>query len=313
MKIKHTFTLHHHEITALLLAGVLVISCSGCSSSGSNSNNTQSSADSEATTSVTPTENPADILRSFTNDSSLWEYLEKTYPQVTMEDVESGQYTGQYVIIDSCAKNVKVTDYKYVSCDMFFSTSNGQYKEKDLWACFFGDEDLQKYGCVSGQQCLANMQDGQMLRACYYVNSDNSFGPMKMLAIKTLQRETNVSVDPPESNSADSRLYNASIITADVLNGSGNEVIGQRAYIIFPKSALSEITADAFTQFVNSNVKDNGYNWFSIICDDGTGINFAGNTYSFATYGIMDNNGCIAKPIGYITITENGCTYETAN
>lgn len=312
MKSKHLFT-PPHKITALFLLGALVLSCSGCSGSGSNSSNTQSSADSETATSVTPTEEPADILHSFTNDSSLWEYLESTYPQVTMEDIESGQYNGQYVIIDSYAQNVKVTDYDYVSCDMFFPLSGGQYKQKDLWACFFGDEDLQKYGCVSGQQCLANMQDGQTFRACYYVNSDNSFGPMNMLAIKTLQGEASAPVDPQENNSADGRLRNASIFTADVHNGSGNEVIGQRAYIIFPKSALSEITVDAFVQFVNSNVKDSGYNWFSIICDDGTGINFAGNTYLFATYGNMDNEGSITNPIGYITITENSCTYEVAN
>ena len=96
---------------------------------------------------------------------------------------------------------------------------------------------------------------------------------MNMLAIKLLE---DPAINTPEnSNSADStggRLENATIFTADIFNGSGTEVIGQRAYIILPKSALKEITESEYSVFLDSKVKDSGYNWFSIICDDGTGI-----------------------------------------
>ena len=94
------------------------------------------------------------------------------------------------------------------------------------------------------------------------------------------------------------------------MNGFGTEVIGQRAYIIIPKDDLKNVTENEFSEFVNSNIKGKGYNWFTITCDDGMGINFAGDLSSFATYGKVDNEGSITEPIGYITLTENGYIYE---
>ncbi len=36
-----------------------------------------------------------------------------------------------------------------------------------------------------------------------------------------------------------------------------------------------------------------GYNWFTIICDDGTGINFVGSNTNVIEYGKLDDEGRI--------------------
>lgn len=128
---------------------------------------------------------------AFKDEKSLWDYLESTYPIVTQDDIDSGQYTGQYVIIDSYAKEVDIQEsLEYITCDMYFLQSDGSYKKTSLWACFYGDEDLREHGFISGKEYLIGMQDGDTLRGCYKINSDNSFGPMGMLAIKKTDADT---------------------------------------------------------------------------------------------------------------------------
>lgn len=307
MKSKYMFT----PRKIITLSGIITISLllSGCSAS-TDIIQTQESEASALQITETATNPETDHLSSFNSEGDLWDYLESTYPITSVDAVNSGQYANNYVIMDSIVQNVSIDQItSYVKCDMYFTTSTGESHQK-YFACFYTEEDLQKYGCISGQQYLSSMQNGDVFRICYYINSDNSFGAMNMLAIKRTANGETPATEAPASNSADSRLKNATVFTADVYNGTGTEIIGQRAYIIFPKDALKEITAEGYSQFLGSTVKDSGYNWFSIICDDGTGINFAGSMSSFATYGEVDSEGCITKPIGYITLSENGYVYE---
>ena len=95
--------------------------------------------------------------QKFTNEDALWEYLEKTYPTVTSTDIESGDYTGKYAIITSIARNVDVQPtIDYVTCDMYFHSRDEKYVLDGLWC------------------------------TCYYINSDNSYGAMNMLAIRKI-------------------------------------------------------------------------------------------------------------------------------
>ena len=59
----------------------------------------------------------------------------------------------------------------------------------------------------------------------------------------------------------------------------------------------------------NEVVKDSGYNWVTISCGDGTGIQFQGSLSYLATYGTLDNEGCIVDAIGTIMLQEDG-TYK---
>lgn len=104
----------------------------------------------------------------------------------------------------------------------------------------------------------------------------------------------------------------ATVKTAAVMNGFGNEKIGTRAYIEISKEELKTITVEQYSEFVDTVVKDSGYNWFTIFCDDGTGICFAGSMGSFSEYGNLDSDGSIIETIGYITVTDDGYSYEPA-
>jgi len=108
-------------------------------------------------------------------------------------------------------------------------------------------------------------------------------------------------------------LLDCKVKTEDVKSGSG-DVIGQRAYISILKSELVDLTAENFAEFAETVVKDSGYNWFTIKCDDGTGIVFPGSMYYVGDYGKLDDDGAILESYGTITLDESGSyTYEQAD
>lgn len=125
--------------------------------------------------------------QKFSNEDALWEYLEKTYPTVTSTDIESGDYAGKYAIITSIARNVDVEpNIDYVTCDMYYRSGDNTYTLDKLWCTFYDDEDMEKYGCISGADYLASMKNDDLVEACYYINSDNSYGAMNILAIRKI-------------------------------------------------------------------------------------------------------------------------------
>ena len=101
-------------------------------------------------------------------------------------------------------------------------------------------------------------------------------------------------------------------IVTDLKSGNG-DVVGQRAHIRIMKSQLEEITEENFREFAESVVKDSGYNWVSIICDDGTGICFTGSNAIHADYGTIDDDGTVPAPFGSIDLTEGGTYVYTEN
>jgi len=107
-------------------------------------------------------------------------------------------------------------------------------------------------------------------------------------------------------------LLDCDVKTEDVKSGSG-DVIGQRAYISVLKSQLSDLTAENFAEFAESVVKDSGYNYFTIKCDDGTGIVFDGSDVTVPVYGTLDGDGRVADTAGFIKQGADGAyTYEQA-
>lgn len=116
--------------------------------------------------------------------------------------------------------------------------------------------------------------------------------------------------DAQNTSKSENPLMKASFETADVKNGTGDKVIGKRGYVKINKSDLKTITNEQFTEFANAKVKDSGLNWVSIICEDGTGISFAGSISYVADYGTIDAEGRITKQIGVIMLEEGGYTYE---
>lgn len=107
-------------------------------------------------------------------------------------------------------------------------------------------------------------------------------------------------------------LTDYDLIVKDVKSGSG-DVIGEYAYIRIMKKQLEEIAEENYKEFAESVVKDSGYNWVAILCDDGTGICFPGSMYYVADYGKQDADGSILESYGTITLNESGgYTYDKA-
>lgn len=121
--------------------------------------------------------------------------------------------------------------------------------------------------------------------------------------------ETPAPTSSPETPAAepvvavsDNPFLVAEFEVVDVLSGSGNNVLGERGYIEVAKSDLPDFSSDEFSQFfsefVNKRVKDQSYNWVSVIFDDDTGFCFISSADYWATYGDLDEFGRITDPLG---------------
>ena len=100
------------------------------------------------------------------------------------------------------------------------------------------------------------------------------------------------------------------ILTSCGLDGKITSISESKgAYTVYyGGSSLDVVLSDGAVETV---VKDSGYNWVAILCDDGTGICFPGSMYYVGTYGKQDTDGSILEDYGAITLDENGgYTYE---
>lgn len=118
-------------------------------------------------------------------------------------------------------------------------------------------------------------------------------------------------VTPAPSSTPLNLLLAANVHVNDVMNGTKTEKIGQRAHINMRKSDATAASMEEFTAFVQEKVRDSGYNWWSILFEDGTGICFPASSSSAASYGEVDEEGCITQVEGDIFLASGtkGYTY----
>ena len=123
-----------------------------------------------------------------------------------------------------------------------------------------------------------------------------------------LSAEDNSSIQP---NATFNPLLNAQVVTAPVKSGDNSKVLGTYAYISISKDILKSVTLEQFTEFAQTVVDNSGYNWFSIICEDGTGICFSSCDIYYPSYGKLDTDGAITDGYGDITwdFDTNSYTY----
>lgn len=101
-------------------------------------------------------------------------------------------------------------------------------------------------------------------------------------------------------------LMDYKLTVENVLNGSGDTVIGEYAFIRITDEEFEKITPDILKEFAENVVNDSGYNWVAIMTSSDTGICFTGSDVSFATYGKMDKDGSILEAIGMWTLDADG-------
>ena len=123
-----------------------------------------------------------------------------------------------------------------------------------------------------------------------------------------LSAEDNSSVQSDADSS--NPLLNAQVVTATVKSGDNSKTLGTYAYISIAKDILKTVTLEQFTEFAQTVVDNSGYNWFSIICEDGTGICFSGSDIYYPSYGKLDTDGAITDGYGDITWDFNTNSYS---
>ena len=116
-----------------------------------------------------------------------------------------------------------------------------------------------------------------------------------------------VSEEPEKAETAQAESINV-LMTAPVTEHEEKNDT-KWAEVVVDKELLKATMNEEFAEFCNEVVKDSGYNWVTISCGDGTGIQFQGSLSYLATYGTLDNEGCIVDAIGTIMLQEDG-TYK---
>ena len=106
-------------------------------------------------------------------------------------------------------------------------------------------------------------------------------------------------------------LMDYELTLKDVMNGTGDTVIGQCAYIRVSEKQLEEMTADHLREFAENRVEGSGYNWVSIIVTGGNGICFPGSDPAFAEYGKLDEDGSLLESVGtWMQQSDGSYTYS---
>ena len=124
----------------------------------------------------------------------------------------------------------------------------------------------------------------------------------------TTNSDNTVSTDSEISNI----LLSKQVRTADVMNGLGDTVIGQRAYIEVTSGEMTSLTLEQFQEFANTVVKNFDGNYFSIIATDSQkAIFFPASDITIIQYGNVNDNGMLDEVTGYILLQDDGSyTYE---
>lgn len=104
-------------------------------------------------------------------------------------------------------------------------------------------------------------------------------------------------------------LNSLELQTKNVMNGSGTQPLGKRAYVELSTEEFEAITSDELVRFAREKVDGSGYNWVSILCFDGRGLVFTGSEITFASYGTVDDMGRIESVSGYIKLSGDAYIY----
>lgn len=107
-----------------------------------------------------------------------------------------------------------------------------------------------------------------------------------------------------------STFSNLSIQTEDVYDATGSEIIGERGFAFLSKEALSAMTPSEYYSFYETTLKDSTYLWFSLICEDGSGLFVPDCSDGSACFCSLDEMGRRETAFGYLYIEGDSCVYR---
>lgn len=133
-------------------------------------------------------------------------------------------------------------------------------------------------------------------------------GIIVLLLIGAVSGNGNTSNNVETTTSANV-LMTSELKVVDVMNGFGDTVLGQRAYIEITDAELTALTLEDFQEFANDIVKDSGYRCVTIITDSGKAIFFPASSIIIAEYGKIGEEGLLSEVLGFIQLQDDGSTY----
>ena len=103
-------------------------------------------------------------------------------------------------------------------------------------------------------------------------------------------------------------LMDSELKEKSIRNDNGT-VVGTYAYISVSNKVLSELTEYNLKKFISERVDGSNYSWISIVATDNTGIQFAGASTVYGSYGKMDDMYKVTEEYGTVELQQDG-TYK---
>lgn len=298
-KTSNFILIHPFSVVLVLCLSILVTGCSSAE---------------KAVTSASNPDLRCKEISDYSNDKKFWNYAYKNIPTVSLAEVESGSYDDSYICVDATVLYSRelAGDYDLLAA---FEYENGNYGD-----CSFLPDGSGKDSCMYGFKILPELKGGDMIKICAYIeNGKISYYPVAIkkisgtssLDVKKYLNDRNAAFEKQQAEAeaaakaakeaakTGNPLLDADVHTDWVRTGDGSGVVGERAYIEISKTELKAVTEKQYIEFLEK-IENSGMNWYSIICEDGTGITFAGCLIYLADYGTLDHEGCIVDLIGQI-------------
>lgn len=237
---------------------------------------------------------------SFSNDDEFWTYAETKYSVTPIEEIRSGEKKRETLLVDALFLGVKeessITQKYYIG----YKLMDGTYQ------CFSTNFMPTVNDLMTSFSVMESLKQGDIIRICVRIPNGNYIDFDSLYGLKIIGHdEEAVKI---ALNISDNPLMNLKLEENNVMNGDNTFSIGKWALYRMEKTDMQEITQEQYKEFVESKVKGSEYKWCSIFFTDGTGIQWAGSLSSYGTYGEMDLDGCVTKPIGNIELIDQ--TYE---
>lgn len=127
--------------------------------------------------------------------------------------------------------------------------------------------------------------------------------------IAVLALDPDVQTDQTEFNTYQ-YLSSLPISESTVMNGSGTESIGTRAYISLSGVSFEDLDLADLRRYANENITGHDYNWFTIFITKDTGLVFIGGDVDNVDYSKVDLEGMVNGSIGYLMPDGDTYTYQ---
>lgn len=293
---------------------------------------------------ITSSENPdlrchslEDIDNFFTTEKRFWALAHRNIPTVTLSEIESGKYDRSYVFVDAWITSVdtwttSAGDISFVDVGALQQETGTKFENCYL-ILEFGGKDSPKYGA----EVLQNLEEGEKIKYCAFVKN-NSCSLESAYAVESLGIDTSIDVkaisqevsekavvereraDEEEKKEEDEMLTESDATTNPLMktrlqtkkfySGDKSKILGSYGCISIEKDVLKTVTMDEFIEFAQNVVETaTGLNWISIMCEDGTGIVFAGCETYCPMYGKIDEDGAILEGYKNIIWDDTSGTY----